>query len=145
MNVQSEIMEHISNNTIGILGTFHEDGRHPYLSICPYVFCFKNKTFLFHISQLAQHTKNILKNHHATILIEKNRQATDPLSEPRVSILGHINKVSDDQFDDYKNIYIETFPNSKQRFQFKDFMLMQLVPEIAHYIKGFGQIYSVNL
>lgn len=92
-------------------------------------------TFL--ISTLARHTKNLVSDPRASILIDGTDGFGNPLEGARISVHGKAEPVEDALL---AKRFVARHPSASGYESFKDFGFWRLVPEGAHYIGGFGRI-----
>lgn len=103
--------------------------------------------FLFHLSTLASHTRNLLAHPHAGMAIsELERDGEDPQTLARVMIQGEIAVITRDSaaYLEAARCYQERLPSSTPRFAFSDFLLFRLKPAAARFIGGFARAYSLD-
>lgn len=120
------------------LGTLNEDGS-PYVSSA--AFALTPSGLLLHLSQLAAHTRNLMKDPRASLLISRpDDGGADPQVLPRFTLMGQAGEVTRDSaaFAPAARSYVERFPESSMRFGFGDFHLFLFVPAKGNYVGGFG-------
>lgn len=103
--------------------------------------------FLLHLSRLAAHTRNLLHDARASLVVtQPDRGEGDPQTLARVSIQGKVIALSrdDEEFSAARAIYIHRLPVSELLFGFKDFILFRLQPIEARYIGGFARAYTLD-
>lgn len=103
--------------------------------------------FLMHLSQLSQHTKNLLVNPSASLAIsEPETGAENPQTLARVSIQGDVESLPPDApgYTEAAETYKLRLPASVPLFDFGDFFLFRLVPQEARFIAGFARAYTVS-
>ncbi len=120
----------------GALATLDPETGGPYASLvtlatdpqgCP--------TFL--ISTLALHTKNLVANPSASILVDGTDGLGNPLEGARVSVQGVAEPVEDEHV---AKRFVARHQSSAGYAGFNDFGFWRLRPRSAHYIGGFGRI-----
>lgn len=89
------------------------------------------------LSALAQHTQNLKVSERVSLLIDDCRGLPDPLTGPRVSLVGHL-AVSEDE--NVKGRYLRRFPSARDYAGFSDFQFYVMQPSRAHLVAGFGNI-----
>jgi len=89
------------------------------------------------LSALAQHSQNILATDSASLLIDDCRGLAEPLTGPRVSLIGRLT-ASRDSF--VKERYLRRFPEAIEYAEFADFQFYVMEPVRAHLVAGFGKI-----
>src|SRR5690242_2878027 len=88
------------------------------------------------LSRLAVHTKNLLADPRASLLLDE-RKAGDPLEGARVTLTGRI-AASDDETTRAR--YLMRHPEAAQFAGFKDFAIYRITIERVHLVAGFGRI-----
>jgi heme iron utilization protein len=89
------------------------------------------------LSDLAEHTKNIAVDPRASLLIDGTAGHEDPLSAPRVALMGRVARIDDRPA---AARYIAHHPSAALYAGFADFHFFRLTIERAHLIAGFGRI-----
>ena len=144
----SEIEKKIQNilegdYEISVLGTNGKD-NFPFLSkIIP---MYKNKRLYILISDLSEHTKNIIKNQKVSIYFSLKELNKTKSNNPRLTINGiiqkHALKKESEEFSDLLNSYQKIESGSKMWGMFTDFNFYSIEPLRALYIEGFGKAYQ---
>ncbi|MEZ5828762.1 MAG: pyridoxamine 5'-phosphate oxidase family protein [Hyphomicrobiales bacterium] len=96
---------------------------------------------VFLISTLARHTRNLVEDPRASILIDATGPAADPLQGARVTLQGRAEKVNDEVV---KRRFLARHPEAAFYVDFPDFSFWRLALEGAHYIGGFGSIVDLG-
>ena len=100
------------------------------------------------LSDLADHVKNLKLDPRAALLFEDagTRQgAVDPLSLPRVTLLGHVSTLEEgDERDRLKSRFLARHPSARDYAGFGDFRLYRMRVESAHLVAGFGQVHWLS-
>jgi len=96
---------------------------------------------IFLISTLARHTKNLVDDPRAAILIDGSGGAADPLQGARLTLSGRAEKVNDEAV---KHRFLARHPEAAFYVDFPDFAFWRLALEGAHYIGGFGRIFDLT-
>ena len=128
---------------ISVLGTNGKD-NFPFLSkIIP---MYKNNKLYLLISDLSEHTQNIVSNHNVSIYFSLKELNKTKSNNPRLTINGiikkHVLKKKDKEFIDLLNTYQKIENGSKMWGMFTDFNFYSLIPKRALYIEGFGKAYQ---
>lgn len=103
--------------------------------------------FLLHLSRLAAHTRNLLKDPRACLAIsEQERQGQDPQQLARVMIQAIVEVVPPKAADYVESgrRYQEQLPDSKPLFEFGDFMLLRLKPIRVRFVGGFARAFTLD-
>ena len=131
------------NYEISVLGTNGKD-NFPFLSkIIP---MYKNDKLYLLISDLSEHTKNIILNQYVSIYFSLKELNKTKSNNPRLTINGilkkHDLKKNDTVFLDLLESYQKIENGSKMWGMFTDFNFYSLIPKRALYIEGFGKAYQ---
>ena len=97
---------------------------------------------LFHISQLGQHTKNLVEHPRCSLVIsEPDALEGDPQRLQRVTLTGAASVIrrTDAPYLAAAEAYIARFPDAQMRFELGDFLLFRFTPEEARYVGGFAR------
>ncbi len=119
----------------------------PFASMVAYVPAADLSYILLHLSRLAPHTQNLLKNSNASLVIgEPDTGQGDPQTLARVSITGTIAAFLPEAPDylEAKQRYIARLPDAEMLFGFGDFMLLKLMPRKVRFVGGFAQAYGIT-
>lgn len=96
---------------------------------------------IFLISTLARHTRNLVDDPRASILIDGTDAAADPLQGARLTLSGKAEKVTGEAV---KRRFLARHPEAGFYVDFPDFSFWRLALEGAHYIGGFGRIVDLQ-
>ena len=91
---------------------------------------------LFLTSELSRHTRNLLADPRASLLLTSEGGRGDPLNHPRLTLVGRV-KRNDDPASLRR--YIRRNPKAKLYAGFADFALRRLEIETVHFNGGFGR------
>ena len=98
--------------------------------------------FYVHVSRLAWHTQDMLKDAHVALSIaETDDRRADPFRLMRVSIRGHATQMQDNTM---KDAYLAKYPEQAINFELADFSFWRIAPKDARFIAGFGRIHNVS-
>jgi putative heme iron utilization protein len=108
----------------------------PYVSLVATA-CDGDASPLLLLSDLAQHTKNLLADASVSLLFEDVAGHADPLAGPRLTLLGRAERC-----DDPRAVarFVARHPTSASYSGFADFHLYRVVVERGHLVAGFGRI-----
>ncbi|MFN8607759.1 MAG: pyridoxamine 5'-phosphate oxidase family protein [Vulcanimicrobiota bacterium] len=106
----------------------------PYGSLVQYAADAHGNPLLF-ISDLAEHTQNLLIDPRASLMVWDQAGELDPLAVGRVTLVGRAVKASEGL-----ETYLEAIPQARAYTGFKDFHLWRLEVERVRYVGGFGQM-----
>jgi heme iron utilization protein len=89
------------------------------------------------LSNLAEHTKNIGRDPRVSLLFDGTAGREDPLTGPRVTVLGEIAPIADARL---LARFTERHPSAEAYAGFADFRLYRVRVSRAHLVAGFGRI-----
>ena len=92
---------------------------------------------VFLLSGLAEHTRNLLANPHASLLVT-SPEAQNVLSAPRMTIVGDIVRIN--AAPELAARYVCYRPEARQYLELGDFVFFRLQPKRVRYIGGFAQM-----
>ena len=112
------------------------DGTWPYASLVLVAADLDGSPLLL-LSDLAEHSKNLARDPHASLLFDSTAGRDDPLTGARVTVLGEIlpkpGKTGLERF-------VQRHPSAGTYAGFKDFRLYRMRVKRAHLVAGFGRI-----
>lgn len=131
----------IFENKFAILGTIlHNDLNigWPYNSLVQVAS--KNSKLFLLVSELSDHTKNIQKDHHISLLFDGT---SDPnrMNSERVTVVGNVTKVDKEPL---KKLFTKTHPKSKLFYDFEDFSVYKVRIHRGRYVGGFGKAFWLS-
>ncbi len=113
----------------------------PYGSFVTYAMHEGNPVFL--ISQLAEHTKNLIVDSKASLLIAESGEG-NPLAHGRVTLVGHCTLVPENERDAVKKCFLEIHESASAYSDWDDFGFYKLKVDSIRFIGGFGRMSWVN-
>jgi len=125
---------------IGSLSTLSR--RHPgfpYGSLMPYGIDDRGRP-IFLISTMAMHTQNVQADPRASLLVTQPGTSGDPLAGARVTLIGNVAPVPEDESARTRELYLARYVNSKHWVDFEDFSFYRMEPVDVYYIGGFGSM-----
>jgi len=130
--------------SFGVLSTFSLDvPGYPFGSVTPYCadeFCRP----VIYISNIAQHTKNLLANPRVSLtVVENNLESDDVQAQGRVTCIADARPLEPSECS-VRDRYFRYFPSARQYEQTHDFAFFCLELVRIRFIGGFGQIYWVE-
>ena len=123
----------------GALATLMAGSGDPYCSLVN-VATAADGTPLLLISKLAIHTKNILVDPRASLMLDERREG-DPLQGARVMLMGAVAKT---ESADARRRYLAYQPEAEMFADFADFAFYELKLKGAHLVAGFGRIVDLT-
>ena len=123
-------------STLSTMSQKHEG--YPFGSVMPYGLTADGEpTFL--VSSMAMHTKNVLANPRATLLITQTSETGNPLGAGRISLMGDVEVVEDDAFaEEISKDYLARNPSAQHWVHFDDFRFFHLKVVDIYFVGGFG-------
>jgi putative heme iron utilization protein len=93
------------------------------------------------LSDLAQHSRNIAFDPRVSLLLDGTRGHLDPLTGPRLTLMGRAEVV-----DDARRLgrFTAHHPTSEVYSGFGDFHLYRVTAERGHLVAGFGRIHWIE-
>src|SRR4029077_8319860 len=89
----------------------------------------------------AEHSKNIAADPRVALLIDGTAGRVDPLTGPRVTVLGTVEKTEDPRL---KARFVARHPSAALYADFADFPLYRVALARAHFVAGFGRIHWIE-
>ena len=93
------------------------------------------------ISTLADHTKNLLADPRASLLVDGTVGLDEPLTGARATVMGRLEKSDDPR---HRARYLARHPSAEMYAGFGDFSVWRMTVERAHIVAGFGRIHWVT-
>lgn len=123
--------------SFGTLATHSEQvPGYPFATVLPFV-PDEYHCPVFLVSALAEHTRNILADGRASLLVAAG-DGKDVLREARLTLVGNIAPY--DASDAMLARYLRYQPDARRYLQLGDFRFFRLTPMRARYIAGFGEM-----
>ncbi len=98
-----------------------------------------------HLSRLAAHTRNLLGNGMAALVIgEDDTGNGDPQELARLTLQGRATVIARDseEYPAARARYLQRLPAAEPRFDFSDFILFRVEVDSARFVGGFAQARS---
>lgn len=129
----------LRNQELAVLSTHSKSlPDFPFGSVTTYISTVNGEP-IFYISNLAQHTHNILNNPKICLTVFEGNQ-DDPNAGARLSIMGEALLIDDEQLVSIEQRFFELYPESRQYKKMHDFNFFILKIKKIRYIGGFGDI-----
>ena len=128
------------NRLHGILSTVskvHDD--YPFGSFVTYISS-RSRTAYLYLSDLAEHTENLHYKSKSCLTIFKANNSGDIQNSQRLTLVGDLGSVPDNDIDHCQERFHSLLPDSKKYAEMHDFKFYQLTIKHARWIGGFGQI-----
>lgn len=110
---------------------------HPHASLVLVAFDLDASPLLL-ISQLADHTRNILADDRVSLLCDGTAGLAEPLTGPRASLQGRAERTEDPR---HRARFLARHPGAAMYAGFGDFGFWRIHVERAHLVAGFGRIH----
>ena len=121
-----------------------DDSGRPYASLVLVAPAVDGSPILL-LSDLADHSRNLKRDARAALLFDGTAGLDDPLTGPRVSVLGQVRPVPGRaDAARLKAIFLARHPGAAVYADFTDFRVYRMAVESAHYVAGFGQIHWLS-
>ena len=124
----------------GTLSTLNRDGGTPYGSLVNVAADVDGRPLIL-VSNLAWHTRNLLADGRASLLVAEPPASGDALTGSRVTIMGVFRRTEEPRV---RRRYLARHPEAEGYAGFGDFAFWRLEPEIAHAVAGFGRIETLE-
>jgi putative heme iron utilization protein len=121
------------------LATLNADDGIPYASLVNVATDVQGMPLLL-ISTLAWHTRNLVADPRASLMVAEVPASGDALTGPRVSVMGRFVKSDEAAL---RRRYLARHPAAELYAGFADFAFWRMVPERAHAVAGFGRIETI--
>jgi putative heme iron utilization protein len=95
---------------------------------------------LFILSGLAVHTKNILDDPKASLVVYGEGAETDVLGTARMTVMGEIHRVPDHEAGAARRAFFARHPDAGQYMEFADFAIYRMNILDLYYVGGFGNM-----
>lgn len=126
-------------------GAWAESAGWPYGSLV-LVGCTPDARPITLISTLAEHTRNLMADPRASLLIDGTAGLSDPLTGARATLMGRLERLepADPAFETCRARFLRRHPGAQLYAGFGDFGIWRLAVERAHLVAGFGRIHWVE-
>ena len=124
----------------GTLASLNREGGTPYASLVNVATSVAGHPLIL-VSTLAWHTRNLLADSRASLLVAEPPDEGDALTGPRVTVMGRFEKVDEPE---QRRRYLARHPAAAMYADFGDFAFWRLVPERVHAVAGFGRIETLD-
>lgn len=129
----------IRKERIAHLGTLRAGA--PMVSMTLYLADDALSAFYVHVSRLAWHTQDMLKDPRVALSIaETDDGRADPFTLMRVTIRGEASQITQGP----KDAWLSRFPEQAINFQLADFSFWQIAPRDARFVAGLGRIHNLS-
>jgi len=131
----------VASATRGALSTLAADPEgYPYGSVASYGLDDRGNP-LFFVSLMAEHTQNAMRDPRASLLVtEPVPDGADPLASGRVTLLGRLSTVAEDDRPAARDRYLAANPSAAYYIDFGDFVFYRLDVQSIRYVGGYGRM-----
>ncbi len=126
----------------GALATLMAGSGDPYCSLVN-VASHPDGSPLLLISRLAVHTKNLLADTRASLMLDERAEG-DPLEGSRIMLSGRAEEVFNAELEVVRRRYLNAHPSAEAFVNFKDFSFFRIRPSGTHLVAGFGRIVDLK-
>ena len=135
----------VASASRGALSTIATDpAGYPYGSVASFGLDDRGNP-LFFVSLMAEHTQNAIRDPRASLLVtEPVPDGADPLASGRVTLMGLLSPVTDDERPTARERYLAANPTSAYYIDFGDFTFYRLDVESIRYVGGYGRMSWVD-
>ncbi len=128
----------ISSQNQGVLSTNSvKHSGYPFGSVTPFAIGNGGRpVFLF--SKMAVHTKNIIADPKASLLVSAESAEGELLAGARANVLGSVELLSKSEIDAARHAYLLAHPAANQWVTFGDFQFFGMEITEIYYVGGFG-------
>lgn len=130
----------LENGRYGSLAVIDSESGRPYVSLVNYA-CDAAGFPIFLLSGLARHTRCLLKDQRASLLVAEIPSDGDALTGLRASFSGTMERVA---AEGVKILYVAKHPYAAGYAEFGDFGFWKLTPDFVHLVGGFGRIETLK-
>ena len=100
--------------------------------------------FYVHVSRLAWHTQDMLRDARVALSIaETDDRRADPFTLMRVTIRGQASAFPDHD-SSLRRTWLARFPEQAINFELADFSFWRITPRDARFVAGFGAIHNIS-
>lgn len=132
----------IKQHQSGILSTQSQRyPGYPFGSVVPYLVSPTGQVAIF-ISQLAEHTKNILVDNKVALTISDSAHSENPVAEARITLVAEA--ALSLQQEQLRSLYREQFVDAETILSLAGFQFFELELIAVRLIAGFGEIGWLN-
>ena len=136
----------INSRQVAAMGTLRNSA--PQVSMVLYLPHPDFSAFYIHISQLAIHTQDLIRDNRVSLMIsESESPRKNPQALARISINGRAAALQHSYpgYAELQHRYLARYPKSRIQFELSDFLMFRILPLEARYVAGFGKIYDLDL
>ena len=122
---------------VGALGTLDPGTGHPVVTLTSVATDYDGTPVIF-VSRLSQHTKNLLADPRASLLMSQGGKG-DPLAHPRLTVMAEAEQSTAPHL---RERFLGRHPKAQLYIDFPDFLFFRLVPTKVHLNGGFARAFD---
>lgn len=134
--LQNPMIDLVNEGKAATLSTTYD--KVAFGSLVPYALDGKGQPIIF-ISDMALHTKNLKKDPKCSLMVAKLSK-DDIFNSARITFVGKMVKVPDDEVEAVSKLYLEKHPAAKDFIELEDFAFYRLEISKIYWVGGFGDI-----
>jgi len=137
----------LREHRIAALGTSDEQGS-PFVSMVPFAMDAQHNQIVIHVSRLASHTGNLLRNPQVSLMVMQAERSGQPVHDlPRVSMQGVAQALVVDSPSaiSARCAYLARFPEAEMMTQLGDFCFVGITISTTRQVAGFGAARAVDV
>ena len=128
----------ITSQNQGVLCTHSvKHPGYPFGSVTPFSIGAKGRP-IFLFSNMAVHTKNLIADPKASLLVSAESAEGELLAGARANVLGSVVPLSQNEIDAERHAYLVAHPQAHQWVTFGDFQFFGMEIAEIYYVGGFG-------
>jgi len=139
------LRELVGSVTVAALGTV--EGTEPFVSMTPFAVATDGRAVILHVSRLAAHTRNMLRNPAVSVLVmepEGPGKMSQGLARVTIQGTARFLEPSEAGYLAAREAYLSRFPKAAELFSFGDFGLVAVEVRSARLVGGFAQAHSLT-
>ena len=139
-NYEISAVNLLRSSSSGILSTLSKSFKgYPFGSYVTFI-TGPDRSIYIYASTLAQHTKNLFQDSRACITLSKEKKDDDKQNSQRLTLMGDLKPISQNEREVIRNKFHEFLPDSKKYSALHDFDFYKLSHSKVRWIGGFGEI-----
>lgn len=124
---------------VGFFSTLlRQSPGHPYVSLVPYAPDAQGRP-VFLLSGIAAHTRNLLHDARASLLVTGPDVFNDPRNTARATVMGRVEPVAEDEIEAVQAGFLALRPDDAPLLELADFGFFRMTVTEVHFVGGFGQ------
>ncbi len=132
----------VAGATQGVLASLSDDGG-PWGSVVTYGARADGAPVIL-VSLMAEHTRNLLSDSRASLVVAEPPNAENPLDRGRVTLAGHMREPAGAERERARAAHLAAVPSATLYVDFDDFRLFALEIERVRWVGGYGRMDTVD-